>query len=413
MAGELQLQDVAQIQQGRYLPPDRMGQINTEEKHVPVWGANGIIGFTETPSYKGAVPLVTCRGNGCGLVQWTAGSAYVSNNAMAVIPKTSEPSDTRYLYYSLLNTNFADVTTGSAQPQITQGHLSKKYVYWHDEPVERASIAHILGSLDDKIELNRRMNETLEAMARALLKDWFVDFGPVRAKMEGREPYLAREVWDLFPELLDEEDKPEGWQAGTLAEFASLNPESWSKKNVPAVIDYVDLANTKWGAIESTARMPWAQAPSRAQRILRPGDTIIGTVRPGNGSYALIDVDGLTGSTGFAVLRPTAGTHREFVYLAASSPENIKRLAHLADGAAYPAVRPEVVLASPVVVPEGDSRSKVMKAFSDAVVGMIDGIEEHKRESHTLATMRDTLLPKLISGELRIPDAEKLAGANP
>jgi type I restriction enzyme, S subunit len=70
---------------------------------------------------------------------------------------------------------------------------------------------HILGALDDKIDLNRRMNETLEAMARALFKDWFVDFGPTRAKMEGRDPYLAPELWALFPDRLDDEGKPEGW----------------------------------------------------------------------------------------------------------------------------------------------------------------------------------------------------------
>lgn len=333
--------------------------------------------------------------------------------AVAVL-RFQRPTDAAFIRACLMSPSFQHLmqawSTTTVQATLNLKEIRQIPLPWPSTK-HRDAIAHILGSLDDKIELLRGMNETLESMARALFKDWFVDFGPVRARIEGREPYLAREVWDLFPERLDEEGKPEGWRAGTLAEFASLNPESWSKKNAPAVIDYVDLANTKWGAIESTARMLWGQAPSRAQRILRPGDTIIGTVRPGNGSYTLVDVDGFTGSTGFAVLRPTAGTHREFVYLAASSPDNIERLAHLADGAAYPAVRPEVVLASPVVVPAGNPLPKIMKAFSDAVVGMIDGIEEHKRESRTLAAMRDTLLPKLISGELRVPDAEKLAGA--
>ena len=77
---------------------------------------------------------------------------------------------------------------------------------------EQRAIAHILGTLDDKIELNRRRNQTLEAMARALFKDWFVDFGPVRAKMEGREPYLPADLWQLFPDRLDDEGKPEGWK---------------------------------------------------------------------------------------------------------------------------------------------------------------------------------------------------------
>jgi type I restriction enzyme, S subunit len=105
-------------------------------------------------------------------------------------------------------------------------------------------IVGVLRALDDKIDLNRRMNETLEAMARAMFKDWFVDFGPTRAEMDGQEPYLATEIWALFPRRLDNEGKPEGWKSGTLAEYAHLNPESWSRLNYPACIKYLDLSGT-------------------------------------------------------------------------------------------------------------------------------------------------------------------------
>ena len=93
---------------------------------------------------------------------------------------------------------------------------------WH---VQRA-IAGLLGALEDKIDLNRCMNETLEAMARAIFKDWFVDFGPTRAKAEGRAPYLAPELWDLFPDALDGEGKPVGWTLAPLSMLAEVNPES-------------------------------------------------------------------------------------------------------------------------------------------------------------------------------------------
>ncbi|EQD50412.1 restriction modification system DNA specificity domain protein, partial [mine drainage metagenome] len=174
---------------------------------------------------------------------------------------------------------------------------------------EQRAIAHILGTLDDKIELNRRMSETLEAMARALFKSWFVDFDPVRAKLEGRWqrgqslPGLPAHLYDLFPDrLVDSElsEIPEGWEAGTLADLSKLNPESWSKATRPPLINYIDLSSTKWGRIETATTYAQEAAPSRAQRILRPGDTIVGTVRPGNGSYAMISDEGLTGSTGFA-----------------------------------------------------------------------------------------------------------------
>lgn len=145
------------------------------------------------------------------------------------------------------------------------------------------------------------------------------------------------------------------------------------------------------------------EAPSRAQRVLRPQDTIVGTVRPGNGSYALTSQNGLTASTGFAVLRPLRRDYAEFVYLAATAADNIDRLAHLADGAAYPAVRPEVVAATQML----KAPDRVIEAFSRITGPFLAKMAENDRESLNLATLRDTLLPKLISGHLRIRDTER------
>jgi type I restriction enzyme S subunit len=272
---------------------------------------------------------------------------------------------------------------------------------------EQRAIAHILGTLEDKIELNRRMNETLEAIARALFKSWFVDFDPVRAKSEGRDPGLPKPVADLFPDSFEDSELgeiPAGWEIATLAGFASFNPETWSNDTRPNVIKYVDLSNTKWGRIEAVTAYTLQAAPSRAQRVLRPGDTIVGTVRPGNGSSAFVAEDGLTGSTGFAVLRPHEGAYAEFVYLAATAMENIEALSHLADGGAYPAVRPDVVIATQVIRAD----DKVLTEFSKRAAPLLAGMAQNERESHTLAALRDTLLPKLISGELRLRDAERI-----
>lgn len=272
---------------------------------------------------------------------------------------------------------------------------------------DRNRIITVLGAHDDKIDLNRRMNETLEAMARAIFKDWFVDFGPTRAKMEGRAPYLVPEIWALFPDRLDDEGKPEGWSYGTLDLISTLNSESWGARNSPLAVRYVDLSGVKWGYIDTTTDYAWNEAPSRARRILRRGDTVLGTVRPGNGSYALVDQDGLTGSTGFAVLRPKAEHDRELVWCAATSRENIDRLTHLADGGAYPAVRPEMVAATELSV----GNLRIRRAFSTLCAPLLDRIEANKREAQTLAATRDLLLPKLMSGEIRVKDAEKLAEA--
>ena len=266
---------------------------------------------------------------------------------------------------------------------------------------EQRAVAHILGTLDDKIELNRRMNEALETMARALFKSWFVDFDPVRAKMEGRDTGLPKSLASLFPNRLAESALgliPEGWDVGRLRDIASLNPESWNARNPPEDIVYVDLANTKWGHIEKVEFYSWTKAPTRARRALRPGDTIVGTVRPGNGSFAFIGRDGLTGSTGFAVLRPYESNDREVVWCAATSRDNIDRLAHLADGGAYPAVRPQAVTGTPVVLAD----LPVRRAFSSMTTPWIERIEHNRRESRKLASLRNTLLPVLVSGKLRI-----------
>ena len=287
---------------------------------------------------------------------------------------------------------------------------------------EQRTIAHILGTLDDKIELNRRMNETLEAIARALFKSWFVDFlpvranmearnrkartqtgDPIRAKAEGRDPGLPKPLADLFPDAFEDSELgeiPKGWAVGALSDVASLNPESWSKETHPEIINYIDLSNVKWGSIDAVVGYRQQDAPSRAQRVLRSGDTIVGTVRPGNGSYAFINANGLTGSTGFAVLRPHRSEYAQFIYLAGTAAENIEALAHLADGGAYPAVRPDVVIATPMIRP----RDKVLARFSIFGDSLLAKIAQNESESRTLAALRDTLLPKLISGELRLND---------
>ena len=325
---------------------------------------------------------------------------------LAILRPKPSKVDGPYLYYALQNQD-VQYQFHSYANGITRFGLRKSDIELVEVPCppleEQKAIAHVLSTLDDKIELNRRINRTLEEMARAIFQDWFVDFGPTRAKMEGQEPYLPPDLWDLFPnELVDSElgEIPEGWEAKTLSEFASLNPESWSKSSLPYEIEYVDLANTKWGTITSTQHFPRESAPSRARRVLRVGDTIIGTVRPGNGSFSLVGRDSLTGSTGFAALRPKHQQFRELIYLAASHPDNIERLSSRADGAAYPAVRPEVVVETNVVTPNGSAH--ILQYFSNVVRPAIDKIEENNASTRTMTTMRNELLPLLMSGELKL-----------
>ena len=333
------------------------------------------------------------------------------NQHVAIIRPRPDVLDPSFLRYFLVSPEQQTLLLTLASSGATRNALTKGMIKQIEVPAvlieEQKQIARILGSLDDHIDHNQALAANLEAIARRLFKSWFVDFDPVRAKAAGEKPTsLADDIAVLFPDrFVDSEigEVPEGWGYRSLAAVASLNPDAWTTRKHPDSVNYIDLSNVKNGLIEIATKYMWESAPSRARRVLRIGDTIVGTVRPGNCSFAFVDHDGLTGSTGFAVLRPTRKTYREFLYFAATSDDAIDRLAHFADGAAYPAVRSDVVLATEIAIPS----DAVMNKFSEVTRRVIDRASVCKREAVVLAHIRDILLPRLISGEIRVSDAHK------
>jgi type I restriction enzyme S subunit len=274
---------------------------------------------------------------------------------------------------------------------------------------EQVAIAGVLDALDDRIALLRETNTTLEAIAQALFKSWFVDFDPVRAKSQGLAPAGMDEATaTLFPDGFEESALgriPAGWRAGALAECAWLNSLSWSTRTHPERVWYLDLANVKKNEVASMQDFAFEDAPSRARRALRDGDTIVGTVRPGNRSFAYIDdpIPGLTASTGFAVLSPKSPEFTAFAYLASTQDVSIEQLAHVADGGAYPAVRPETVSALPCVLP----KAEVLQRFDATARPVLQKIASNQRQAQALSALRNTLLPRLISGQLRLPPVDE------
>ena len=161
-----------------------------------VYGTNGPIGWHSEPLFHDASVIIGRKGAYRG-VHYSPAPFFVIDTAFYLQPKVE--LDMRWAYYQLMTVDINGMDSGSAIPSTSRTDF-------YGVPVkvppltEQRSIAHILGTLDGKIELNRRMNQTLEEMTRAIFKDWFIDFGPTRAKMEGREPYLSEEVWNLFPQ---------------------------------------------------------------------------------------------------------------------------------------------------------------------------------------------------------------------
>ncbi|HAG7972207.1 TPA: restriction endonuclease subunit S, partial [Escherichia coli] len=252
---------------------------------------------------------------------------------------------------------------GSAQSQITINDLANVEISAPSLNVQDL-IVKSLKAFDDKITTLSSMNQTLEQMSQTLFKSWFVDFDPVidnaldagnpipealqtRAKLRQKvrnsadfKP-LPAEIRSLFPSEFEETELgwvPKGWKEGTLPEIAFINSTSWTNKNQPDYINYVDLSNAKDGRIYSIEKLSFNDAPSRARRILKKDDLIFGLVRPANRSFAYVHVDGLTGSTGFAVIRAQKTIYKNFIYYFVTYDKNIEELARIADGGAYPAI---------------------------------------------------------------------------
>jgi len=338
----------------------------------------------------------------------------------------SAEADARFVEYLLRSHEYRSWIVGSATG-TTVKHTSPSRIEGFrtlvPAPDEQRAIAHILGTLDDKIELNRRRNQTLEAMARALFKDWFVDFqpvrakqsartqtgGPVRAKMAGREPYLPADLWQRFPARLDDEGKPEGWEMQPLSELLTIigggtpktSVEEYWGGDIPwfSVVDTPSASNVFVVATEKTITAQGLAGSSA--RLIAKGATII-SARGTVGNLAIAGRE-MTFNQSCYGLHGTGDAGDYFVYLTAQ--QMVDQLKSMAHGSVFSTITRQTFEAIQRSAPP----PAVLLAFEGLVTGWFDAILSNVEESQTLAQLRDTLLPKLISGELRIKDAERTA----
>ncbi len=334
------------------------------------------------------------------------------NTARAVaVMRLADPSETHFVQQCLLSRplqHLMDVWCNTTvQATLNLKEIRQLPIPWPPKKSGDA-IAAFGKVLDDKIELNRRVNATLEAMARALFQSWFVDFDPVRAKLDGRPPAaLDPATAALFPEQFahGEYDMiPVGWRHVAIEEVCAINAWTLGKNDDLETLEYVEISEVSRGNIANIATYPRGEEPSRARRRLRHGDTVLSTVRPDRGSYflALNPPENRVASTGFAVLTPTK-VPWSFLHAALTQPEVSDHLGQMADGGAYPAVRPEIIGAIQVALP---NEPRILEAFHRTCAPLFEQAEDNRAQSRTLATLRDTLLPKLLpkllSGELNV-----------
>lgn len=376
---------------------------------VPVVSSGGIGSFNNEPMAK-APGVVLGRKGTLGSVYFLDVDYWPHDTTLWV--KDFHGNSPRFVYYFFRNmsSRLLSMDVGAANPTLNRNHIHPIEVQWPPSEEQRA-IAHILGTLDDKIELNRKMNATLEEMARALFKSWFVDFDPVRAKSERRNPGLPKPLADLFPaSFVDSElgEIPKGWKAGTLGDYTQtylggtpsrVEPEFWNG-DIPWINS--GKAN-EFRIIEPSEYISKKGLDSSATKLLPLRTTVLAITGATLGQVSLTEIatcanQSIVGVVGTDVLS------NEYIYCLVK--EHIDVLVNRQTGGAQQHINKNDVNAMTVLLPS----QKVVVAFTRDIKSVFDRIAESCFESRTLASLRDTLLPKLISGELRVKDAEKIVG---
>ena len=275
---------------------------------------------------------------------------------------------------------------------------------------QRRHLIETLSALDDKIELNGRMNETLEASARALFRDWFVDFGPTRAKMAGQPAWLAPDLWFLFPDRLDDDGTPEGWVSYTVADLAnqhtvSISPldcasEPFEHYSLPAFDNGQFPALEFGGSIKSNKTV----VPDHAILLskLNPEISRVWLPNPNGGVRQIA-------STEFLAFVPKPRIGRSLVYSLFCDPTFRQTLEGMVTGTSKSHQRISPPALRSLAVLRGSRRAFAF--FDQKASPLIEQMLANRLESRSLAETRDMLLPKLMSGAVRVRDAERAVAA--
>ena len=315
--------------------------------------------------------------------------------------KRLRPKDTSIIYpefigYYLRSTKFRALFYGlassmSTRASLANGDLLGMKVFLPTFSTQE-KIASILKSLDDKIEVNRKINENLEQQAQALFKSWFVDFEPFK---DGE--FVESELGMI----------PKGWRMGALGDICVTNKRSY-KGDFAHEIEYIDTGSVTNNVIESTQFLNPAtdKIPSRARRAVTEGDIIYSSVRPNQRHFALLfnPASNTVVSTGFVVITANWSGYRYYIYQYLIQDEIVDKLQAIAEQSVstFPSLNAADITNLKIVIPPND----IVGDFAAICCSFIQQIEKNQQESRRLATLRDTLLPKLMSGELKVNEVE-------
>jgi len=401
---EVTLGDVLDLKRGYDLPQRERGLGS-----VPLVSSSGISDHITGAMVKGP-GVVTGRYGTLGQVFYIEEDFWPLNTTLYV--QDFKGNDERFISYFLRSLDFLAYSDKAAVPGLNRNHLHQARVRIPAEVAEQRAIASVLGALDDKIDLNRRMSETLEALARALFKSWFVDFDLARAKAEGKGTGLPEKVAEHFPRaFVDSEagELLEGWDVRPVGDLASVVGGTTPRTSEPAYWDGgthhwatpKDLASLHTPVLLDTARRITDAGLSQIGSGLLPPGTVLLSSRAPIGYLAVTEVP-VAINQGFIAMVPRPGVSNLFLLHWARHAHDI--IVSRANGSTFLEISKANFRPIPVVVPP----QPLLRAFDDLTQPLHARMVTCERESSTLALLRDTLLPKLISGELRVPDAERI-----
>lgn len=384
---------------------------------------------TQTREYRGPYPqeyelipgeilvVMTCQTAGGEILGIPArvpddGRIYLHNQRLGrVLIRDRQRLDAGYLYWAFLSpvVNRALVASASGTKIL---HTSPSRIEAVEIRLpslnEQRRIASVLDDIDNKIELNRRMSETLEETARGVFKSWFVDFDPVRAKAEGCDTGLPAHLADLFPGQLDKAaggPLPAGWSIGSLGEIATERRRGIAPESIEPATPYVALEHMPRHSIALTE---WT-APvgvASGKHEFRRGDILFGKLRPYFHKVGVAPVDGVC-STDIVVITPRSPEWFGLVLGFVTSNRFVESVSASATGTKMPRTSWAEMCRQRLAIPPAPLAAAYTAFMSPAIERLI--VATH--ESRTLAAIRDALLPKLISGEIRVPQAERILEA--
>ncbi len=342
-----------------------------------------------------------------------------------IVMAAKDPSvDEDFVYYVARHPEFRAYAKGRMEGTSGRQRVSWQAISDYEIPdffsLERSGIGSVLSSMDNLISNSRRVSQALEAMARTLFKAWFVDFEPVRAKMEGRWqrgqslPGLPGHLYDVFPDRLVESELgeiPEGWRHSTIGEEVTVcggstpstkEPEFW-EGGQHCWATPKDLSALKFPVLLDTDRKITDAGLAKISSGLLPVGTVLLSSRAPIGYLAIAEVPTAI-NQGFIAMKCDGALPNVFVL--PWCRESMDAIVGNANGSTFQEISKSNFRPLRVVVPS----DPVLTSFTRLAVSLYRQLAENERESRSLAQLRDTLLPKLISGEVRVPDAEQILG---